>query len=454
MRKLYSQEAEQGVVGGLMIDPNSFDKIDGLLSESMFSDNGLRIVFNTVLVLHEIGKPVDLITVSEYLESHNVEMFNMVGGIPWLADLIQNTPSSANIVAYAETVSRFAKERGLYNATTEAQQILMADGLSTDERFQEAEAVLTAAWEDESKTDNTIGMTEAVRDYLRTLEHRFEHPGIYGLKTGFKVVDERLNGVNGGALFVVAARPSMGKTTYAMNIAANVAIKGSKVYVSSLEMPRNELVQRLMAYVGKIPLSLLKDAQVLAHEDHMHKLTPAVKQLAEASIRIDDQPSLDVNELRTRCRREKRSNGLDLIIVDYLQLLTDRTCSGRFDEVSSVSRKLKALAKELDCPVIALSQLSRKCEERTDKRPMMSDLRESGQIEQDADIIQFLYRDDVYDESSPRKGIAEIITAKFRDGEKGTDCMAFVGAQNMFAELTHQPQPIQPKPKRGTGFNG
>jgi replicative DNA helicase len=453
MRELFSIEAEQGVVGGLIFQPKSYDEIDGLLTESMFYDLASRTLFDGICAMQEMNHPVDMITLSEFLEEKDSELFADIGGMDYVIDLMQNTPSAANIKGWANIIIRFAKERDLFNGLVEAQKVLMTDGMNTDERLQEAEAIITAAGNEGPSSDKAIGTVEAVKDYLDFLEYRHENPGIHGLETGLTNVDERLQGLKGGEFYVVAARPAMGKTTLSMNWAANIGLAGGKVYISSLEMPARQLTQRLFAYIGKIPLSLLKSAEVLSDDEQAHKLTHVVHKLTKASIKIDDQASLDVNELRTRCRREKRQSGLDLVLVDYLQLLTDRQCKNRFDEVSSISRKLKALAKELDCTVIALSQLSRKVEERADKRPILSDLRESGQIEQDADVIQFIYRDEVYNEDTPFRGIAELITAKFRDGEKGTDFLNFIGAENRFA-VFDGPLPVieKPKPQR-RGFN-
>lgn len=452
MRELHSLEAEQAVVGGLMIDPNAFDKIDGELTTDMFTDPGCQMAFNAASVLHELGKPIDLITIAEYLEEQNVQHFNMNGGYAWLAELNRNTPSAANVKSYAGIVEQLSKERGLYYASIEIQNLMLADGLSTEERFQEAEAIFTAAGQDDSSDTDEVSMIDAAKDYLNFLDYRFENPGIHGLITGFPVIDDRLQGLKGGELYIIGARPAMGKTTYAMNIAVNTAINGSKVYIASLEMPVRQLTQRLFAYVGKIPLPLLQNAQILSDEAHGHKLAPALQALAKSSIKINDKGSLDVNELRSRCRKQKRTEGLNLVVVDYLQLMTDRTCKNRFEEISSISRKLKSMAKELDCAVIALSQLNRDLEKRPNKRPVNADLRESGQIEQDADVIQFLYRDEIYNEGTPHKGVCEIITTKMRDGEIGTDYLEFVGSQNMFKALEWKPEPIDVSPKKKNNF--
>lgn len=450
-RQLYSIESEESFVGALLLDPKRYHDVSEVNPES-FVSLSTKSVYRAIQALSESNQPVDVITVAEYMSGLSQEGFEEIGGLDYLVHLHSNVPGASNIGSYAKVIQERAKERDLYNAAVQIQSILMEDGLSTEERFQEAEAVFTAAGSESKKSNTITEMPEALKDFVDFLEWRFENPGIHGIQTGFKVVDERLQGLKPGEMYILAARPAMGKTTYALNVALSAAISNQKVYISSLEMPRRQLVQRLVSTQGKIGLQSLKDAGKMQDEDWA-KLTGAVSRLRTSNIIIDDQGALDVNELRSRCRRTKRKQGLDLIVIDYLQLLEDRTASNRFDVVSSVSRKIKSLAKELECPIIALSQLSRKCEERNDKRPILSDLRESGQIEQDADVIQFLYRDEVYNSDSERKGVAEVITAKFRDGEIGTDYLAFIGAQSRFGDLEYQPEPQESAPKQKRGFD-
>ncbi len=450
-RQLYSIESEESFIGALLLDPKRYHDVSEVRADAFVSPKA-KTAYRAIQELSENNQPVDVITVAEHLSGLSQEGFEEIGGLDYLVSLHTSVPGSSNIGAYAKAIQEKAKERGLYNAAVQIQSILMEEGLSTEERFQEAEAIFTSAGGEPKKSNTVTEMPEALKDFVDFLEWRFENPGIHGIKTGFKTVDDRLQGLKPGEVYILAARPAMGKTTYALNVALAAALSKKKVYISSLEMPRRQLIQRLVSMQGRIGLKTLKDASKIQDEEWV-KLTSIFSVLRNTNITIDDQGALDVNELRSRCRRAKRNQGLDLIVIDYLQLLEDRTASNRFDVVSSVSRKIKSLAKELECPIIALSQLSRKCEERNDKRPILSDLRESGQIEQDADVIQFLYRDEVYNADSERKGIAEVITAKYRDGEIGTDYLAFIGAQSRFGDLEYQPEPQELAPKQRRGFD-
>jgi replicative DNA helicase len=327
----------------------------------------------------------------------------------------------------------------LFAAATRIQEELLDDDNHAD-ALDQAESIVSEMIPADNRQDSgLVGMRDSIRDYYEFLHWRYEHQGIHGLITGLEKLDARFQGWKPGDLVILASRPSMGKTTLALQIAAHNGMAGNHTQVYSLEMPRIQLVQRLFANIGRIPLQGLKDASVL-DSDHRHKLSSTQERLMRAAIEIDDTGGLDISDLRRRARQSHRRQKADLIVIDYLQLLNDRTEKDRFQVVSAVSRKLKTLAKELGCVVLCLSQLSRKCEERADKRPMNSDLRESGQIEQDADIITFIYRDDVYNDNGPKNGITEIITAKFRDGEIGTDVIEFIGRENRFQDLTHQPE--------------
>jgi replicative DNA helicase len=449
-RALYSLEAEQALVGGLLMDAKRFDDISDIVKPEMLHDGRTHQVYTTIVNLVANGSPVDPVTVSEAVDRQAETLFPS-GSIEYIVDIAKNVMSTANLSAYAHAIKDKAKERSLFEAATQIQSVIMQDGLSTDQRYQEAEAIFTGLNGDDVGSFDFVDMNSAVKEYITDLDWRFNNPGIHGIKTGLTKIDERLHGLNPGELYIVAGRPGSGKTTYAMNMIKESLQNGDSCYFSSLEMPRKQLLQRLMASAGRIHLGRLKDAQKLADDDWT-RITNATHILRNQKLFIDDTPALDINEMRSRCRRIKRKHGLKLVAVDYLQLLEDRGSSSRFDVVSSVSRKLKALAKELEVPVIALSQLSRKVEERNDKRPIMSDLRESGQIEQDADVIQFLYRDEYYNEDSPKKGVLEVITAKFRDGEVGTDYLAFIGAENRIADLSFEPitEPqVYAKPIRG-----
>jgi replicative DNA helicase len=452
MRELYSIEAEKSMIGGLIMSGGRcFDDIAGSVSSSDMVTPACVLVFDAVSDLVSLNRPVDVVTVSEHLENKNQNEFESVGGMNFLIECAKNVPSTLNLPRYAEIIEELSRERQLYQAAVSIQGIIMKDGVDTPERFQEAEAIFTAV----SESRDVIGVSDwnhLLKTAVDTLDKRFNGEVEEGLMSGLLDIDKRLTGFKKGELYVVAGRPGMGKTTYAMSVFRKALLDGKKIFFSSLEMPESQLTERLIASIGGILLSRIKSGKL--EEDDWSKLTNAINQLKDKSLRIIDKDGMDVNQLRSECRRMKRKEGLDLVVVDYLQLLSDRSVkNGRFEEVSSISRKLKGLAKELDCSVIALSQLSRKCEERSDKRPIPSDLRESGQIEQDADVIQFLYRDEVYNEHSVRKGIIEVITAKFRDGESGTDYLAFLGSINRIDNLaqgfTVPPEPVDRNNKRG-----
>ena len=451
----YSLEAEQAVLGALLMTGNpdavdAQDVADTLRPEDFYS--GLhQDVYALILKRMGTREPFDAVILSELLDTKHLSPADR---LTYLVNLARNTPSARNLKAYAKVIRERSMERIACQRLRTALELMQSGEGEALERIERANSLLAdITAESASDANHLVGMTEAVKDYVDFLEWRFENPGIHGLTTGLERLDARYQGWKPGDLVILAARPAMGKTTMALGIGAHVAMQNRQTLVFSLEMPRRQLVQRLMASVGHMPLSRLKDASVLSDMDHSQGLTVTARRLIQSSMLIDDTGSLDVADLRSRARVAHKRKPVDLIIVDYLQLMTDRTERDRFQVVSAVSRKLKALAKELGCVVLCLSQLSRKCEERSDKRPMNSDLRESGQIEQDADIITMLYRDEVYNESSERnKGLAEAITTKFRDGEVGTDYLAFLGAQNRFDNLSRMPEPPQQQVLAQRGF--
>ena len=439
VRQLCAIDSEQNIIGTILLKPEKMHDIPNLKPVDFF-DNQNALIFDAMLAISESNKPIDVVIIAEYFERRG--QLENIGGMGYMVDLVKNLASSRNILAHTKLVTDKAKERRLVQAAQDIQDAIYQEGeLSTEERLSNAEAIFTAANAAIDSSSEVVEMNTAVKDYIEYLSWRFDNEGIHGVKTGFEKIDLRLQGLKGGEMYIIAARPGMGKTTYATNILANACRQGVKAYFSSLEMPRNQLVQRMLASTGNIALAKLKDASILGCSQESAKLTMSISLVKDMNVAIDDQGGVDIADIRSRCRAKFRKGGLDILLVDYLQLIEDRTAKNRFEVVSSVSRKLKALAKELDIPVVALSQLSRKLEERPDKRPVMSDLRESGQIEQDADVIQFLYRDEVYNDSSNKKGICEVITAKFRDGETGTDYVAFFGAQNRMADLAHEYTP-------------
>jgi len=450
INQLFSIDSEQTIIGIVLIEPSKLHDTNEL-SSSDFYDNSHVLIFDAFNALADKNSAIDIVIVAEHLDRRG--LLEKAGGLDYLLDITKNTPTTSTLDAHVLIVKNKAKERRLLGAAQEIQNAILADSDSTtEEKLSKAEEIFTSANSELEAVNDSVDMSTAVKDYVKFLSWRFENEGIQGIKTGFTEVDNRLQGMKGGELYIVAARPGMGKTTYATNILANAARQGAKGYFSSLEMPRNQLVQRMIASTGNIPLSALKDASVLSCSELSAKVTMAVALVKDMDITIDDQGGVDIADIRSRSRAKYRKGGLDLLLIDYLQLIDDRTAKSRFDVVSAVSRKLKALAKELDIPIIALSQLSRAVEQRTDKRPILSDLRESGQIEQDADVIQFLYRDEVYNEHTNSKGVCEVDTAKYRDGESGRDFVAFFGAQNRMTDLAPGYIHREAEQQAGKGF--
>jgi replicative DNA helicase len=427
MRNLFNLTAEADVIMAVATDPQRLGEVD-LLPEHFYDQR--NVAYWRSLVQHiETGDETPMITAAEAIGID----------LGYLAEMRRNAWSVSSVEGRVAIIRRHYSERRLFAAATRIQEELLDDDNHAD-ALDQAESIASEMIPADNRQDSgLVGMRDSIRDYYEFLHWRYEHQGIHGLITGLEKLDARFQGWKPGDLVILASRPSMGKTTLALQIAAHNGMAGNHTQVYSLEMPRIQLVQRLFANIGRIPLQGLKDASVL-DSDHRHKLSSTQERLMRAAIEIDDTGGLDISDLRRRARQSHRRQKADLIVIDYLQLLNDRTEKDRFQVVSAVSRKLKTLAKELGCVVLCLSQLSRKCEERADKRPMNSDLRESGQIEQDADIITFIYRDDVYNDNGPKNGITEIITAKFRDGEIGTDVIEFIGRENRFQDLTHQPE--------------
>jgi len=450
IRKLYSISSEQTVLGIVLLDPSKLQDTIGL-QPGDFYDSAHQMLFSAYQNLSENNQPIDISIVIEYFERRGG--LGKVGGVEYLVDLGRQVGSTLNMASHSKIIINSAKERKLVAIAQDIKDVIYEKSdSSTDERLSIAEAIFTAANASDTTDSNVASIKQAAKEYYDHLCWMYENKGPYGIQVGFKDIDTRLQGLKEGELYIVAARPAMGKTTYATNILVNAARAGAKCYFSSLEMPKKQLVQRMIASTGEIPLNELKNGDAVGDQEYSSKFTVALDVVIKLNISIDDQAGVDVADLISRCRAKKRKEGLDLVVIDYLQLLNDRTASNRFDAVSSVSRKIKGLAKELNVPVICLSQLSRAVENRPDKRPMLSDLRESGQIEQDADVIQFLYRDEVYNDNNHTKGICEIITSKFRDGEIGTDRLNFVGSCNKLKDLDHpyvEPAP-ELKPKRNS----
>ncbi len=430
----HSIKAEQSILGGLMLDNTAWDQIADLILEDDFYRHDHRMIFRAMTDLADHSKPFDVVTLSEWLESR--EELDTVGGLAYLGSLAKDTPSAANIKAYAHIV----RERSIFRQLITVGGEIVNDAFNSDGR--ESAEILDAA---ESKVfkiaekgarakEGFQGLKTLLTKAVDRIDTLFQQDNpITGLPTGFNDFDEKTSGLQNGDLIIVAGRPSMGKTSFAMNIAENAAIDtGKPVAVFSMEMPGDALAMRMISSVGRIDAHKVRTGK-LSDED-WPKLTHAVGILAEAPVYIDDSPALTPNELRAKARRLTREAGqLGLIVIDYLQLMQVHGKSdNRTAEISEISRSLKGLAKELNCPVMALSQLNRSLEQRPNKRPIMSDLRESGAIEQDADLIVFIYRDEVYNPDSEDKGVAEIIIGKQRNGPIGTVRQTFLGQFTRF----------------------
>ena len=429
----HSVEAEQAVIGGLLLDNRAWEDIADRVSESDFYRNDHRLIFNAIRQLEEKSQPFDAVTLSEWLTKNG--QLEEAGGLAYLGRLTQETPTAANIVAYADIVRERSVLRQLIAIGTDiASSGFATGGRSSRELVEDAEKrIFNIAEQDMRGRGGFRDIKELLTKTVEEIDYLFQSEGnITGIPTGFDKFDESTTGLHPGELIIIAGRPSMGKTTFAMNIAENAAI-GHKtpVAVFSMEMPGEQLAMRMISSLGRIDQHHIRTGQ-LTDED-WPRITSAVHMLSEAKLFIDDTPAMSPGEVRARARRIKRKHGLGLIVLDYLQLMqVPGGSENRATEISEISRGMKALAKELNVPVIALSQLNRSLEQRNDKRPIMSDLRESGAIEQDADLIVFIYRDEVYNDDSPDKGMAEIIIAKQRNGPIGKSVLTFLGKYTKF----------------------
>jgi len=429
----HSVEAEQSVLGGLMLDNETWTEVSERLVSADFYRRDHQLIFEAIANLANESKPCDVVTVAEWLEHHGE--LQAVGGLQMLAQLVDDTPSAANIVAYADIVRERAVLRDLIRAGSGiAERGYQPEGRSTDELLDIAEREVFEIADRESRNRRTVrGIKELLADAVDRIDLLFKSDSpITGVSTGFADFDEMTSGLQRSDLVIVAGRPSMGKTAFAVNIAEHAAIRDKlPVAIFSMEMPGEQLAMRMMSSLGRIDQHRVRTGRL--KDDDWPRLTSAVGMLSEVKLFIDDTPGLSPSDLRARCRRIKREHDLGLVVVDYLQLMRlPAAAENRATEISEISRSLKILAKELNVPVLALSQLNRSLEQRPNKRPVMSDLRESGAIEQDADVIVFIYRDEVYNDESPDKGIAEIIIGKQRNGPIGTVRLTFLGQYTRF----------------------
>ena len=435
----HSIEAEQSVLGGLLLDNSAWDRAGDLLSATDFYRYEHKAIYKAIGDLVIGSKPADVITVHEQLQMHGKA--EECGGIAYLNALAQSVPSAANLRRYAEIVRERAVLRKLIEASDEiATNAFNPAGRSVSQILDEAEGrVFQIGEEGQRSKQGFQGMDQLVVQLIDRVTELHENGAedVTGVRSGFYDLDRMTAGLQPGDLIVLAARPSMGKTAFALNIAENVAVQeGLPVVVFSMEMGASQLALRMVGSLGRIDQSHLRTGRL--NDDEWGRLSEAVDRLKGASVFIDETPALNAAELRARARRQARQCGkLGLIVIDYLQLMSGSSGSdeNRATELGEISRGLKALAKELQCPVIALSQLNRSVETRNDKRPMMSDLRESGAIEQDADIIMFIYRDDYYNKDSKEPGVSEIVIGKQRNGPVGTVKLTFLKPLTRFDNL-------------------
>lgn len=426
-------EAESAVLGSVLLDPSVMDDVlENMQPDDMFAEKH-KVIFTAMAELYHEGEPIDLVTLVARLQDKH--LLNDVGGIGYLTQLAGSTVTAANAVHYAERVREAAIERKIM----QRMQRLLNDAATgtTSGLVTELQQLAVELAEETAEKQEVSMLGKVLMDVFEQAERAAESGGrgVTGLATGYPEFDRMTTGLHPGEQIIVAARPGVGKTAFSLNVAANAGKAGKSVVVFSLEMPAQQLAQRMLCAEAHIDIGRLRSGQL--YPDDWTKMTTAIGTLSDLPVLIDDSAGLTVSDIRARCRRIKRERGLDLVIVDYLQLLSGRRRrnDNREQEVADISRTLKQIAKELEVPVIALSQLSRSVEQRQDKRPMLSDLRESGSIEQDADIVAFLYRDDYYDKNTERQNIIEIIIAKQRNGPVGTVELAFLKNFNKFVSL-------------------
>lgn len=439
----HSIEAEQSVIGGLLLNNAAWDDVAERLIEDDFYLRSHRLIFVAIARILEDGNPLDVVTLSEGLEAR--DELQTVGGATYLMTLLKNTPSAANILAYADIVRERAVIREMIGiANSIAESGYQTEGKTSQELLDNAETKIFAVAEKRAKKDEgPKGFKEILMSTLTRIQELCDNKdgtGLTGVSTGYHDLDYMTNGLQESDLIIIAARPSMGKTTFAMNLVEHVALNPKLDYpalVFSLEMPAEDIMMRMIASQSRVDQTKIKKGQLAP--DDWARITSAFEMInSQGKLYIDDGSSLTPTEIRSRARRVYREHGgLSMIMIDYLQLMkVPHLSENRTQEISEISRSLKALAKELKCPVVALSQLNRLLEQRSDKRPINSDLRESGAIEQDADVIMFIYRDEVYNPESEDKGLAEIIIGKQRNGPIGSLQLTFHGNISRFDNYT------------------
>ena len=433
MRSLpQSIEAEQSVIGSMIIDKSAIAQVAEKLTEDDFYRDGHKIIYKSIFEMFKNDMAVDLVTLLEYLTS--TDQLEKAGGVTYITEVSSSVPTTAKLSSYIKIVEEKSILRRLIKAST----AIIEDSYN---KQGEVEGVLDRAEKkifdiaEKRSTSDFEALSDVLERGFLEIERLFNNKGqITGVPSGFTDLDAKTSGFQKGDMVLIAARPSMGKTTFALNIAENAALReGKSVVIFSLEMPKEQLAYKLLCSEANVDMLKLRTGNL--DDKDWENIARATGPLSKAKIYIDDTAGVTVMEMRSKCRRLKMEYGIDLILIDYLQLMSGSSSENRQQEVSEISRSIKALAKEMECPVIALSQLSRAPEQRADHRPMLSDLRESGSIEQDADLVMFLYRDEYYNKETEDKNMAECIVAKHRNGPVGTVKMAFLGALSKFGDL-------------------
>ena len=434
----HSIEAEQSVVGAMLMDKDAITAASEMISGSDFYQSAYGIIFDSMVELFNEGKPVDLITLQERLREKDVPP--EIASLEFVRDLVTAVPTSANVKYYAQIVADKAMMRRLIKLNEEIENVCYAGKEPLEAVLEKTEKSVFELLQ-RRNTGEYVPIRQVVLNALERIEKASKNKGtVTGIPTGFIDLDYKLSGLQPSDLILVAARPSMGKTAFVLNIAQYVAFKKNRsVAIFSLEMSKEQLVNRLFSLESQVDAQALRTGNM--KDSDWEKLIEGAGIIGQSKLIIDDTPGISVSELRSKCRKYKLEHGLDIVIIDYLQLMTGsvgKSSESRQQEISEISRSLKGLARELNVPVIALSQLSRAVESRPDKRPMLSDLRESGAIEQDADVVMFIYRDEYYNKDSEYKKQAEIIIAKQRNGPVGTVHLAWLGEYTKFANLSRQ----------------
>jgi replicative DNA helicase len=434
----HNLEAEQSVLGSLLIDRDAIIRVASFLRPEDFYTDANGLIYGGILDLYNRREPTDFVTLSDELQRRS--QYEQAGGLTYLSSLLNAVPTAVHVEYYARIVERTATLRRLIDAGTKIVDIGFQEGVDTEDALDAAERAIFDVSR-RRQTKDVVAMGEVLDRFFDQIDYLQQHRGdVVGVATGFSDFDQLTGGLQRSDLIIVAARPSMGKTSLALGMAYGAAVGHQKtVGIFSLEMSAEQLVQRILSMETGVDTHRLRLGQI--DDNEWDRISRAFGRLSEAPIFVDDASSSSIMDIRSKARRLQAEQGLDLIIVDYLQLMSGRRSENRVQEISEISRGLKGLARELNVPVVALSQLSRAVESRSDHRPMLSDLRESGSIEQDADIVVFIYREDKYEDDSEKKGIAEIILAKHRNGPVGSVNLRFFDRPARFADLELYPGP-------------